>query len=211
MIPGGPEGATKSRASARANFNRCPMPAALALLSEKADGVGAQIGAEVWGARAACAPSHAPRRGCASRLHVVIEPAHKAEAAAGQARRTAKRRNAASMHSVPSRTSDRRGGFAAPAGHHHDAGPERFVDRRLRLDRPIAAAMERIAGAIEAQRHVVVRNVQVERDHRDSTSTLGRRRCVVEELIADGVFDAKAAYLECVIAESRTLASTANV
>jgi len=78
--------------------------------------------------------------------------------------------------------------FAAPAGHHHDAGPECFVDRRLRLDGPIAAAVQRIAGAVEAQRHVIVGDVQIERHHRRFDVDARSAPLPFEELIADGVF-----------------------
>ena len=95
-------------------------------------------------------------------LDIEIEPALEAEAFAGQAWWPAQR--------DPGRFDRQRAGAAQridkrcarlPAGHQNQAGGERFVERGLGEDRPVAALVQRFAGAVEAERGRVAVDVQV--------------------------------------------------
>ena len=83
------------------------------------------------------------------------------------------------------RIDERRVGL--PAALQDQPGGQSFVERGLGLDRPVAALVQRLARAIEAEHRLVLMDVQVEADHRFVDVDAGPPAAPRHELVADGV------------------------
>ena len=94
------------------------------------------------------------------------------------------------MQNVPEPHSGSTSGVSpAPAALQEQAGRQRLVQRRDGLDRAVAALVQRIPGAIEAEHRVVLVDVQVEADHRPLDIDARPPADAFAELVADGVLD----------------------
>ena len=92
------------------------------------------------------------------------------------------------MGSVPEpHSGSTKGRVALPAGQQDQRRRQRLVERAPRQDRPIAALVQRLAGAFQAEHGLVAVDVQVEADHRLVHVHARPPAAALDELIADGV------------------------
>ena len=160
------------------------------------DGEGHGVAAHVRGQdRGRQLPEHAPPRLVAQRrpqLHIVIHPALEPEPLPRQSR-WAFQGDPRGFDRQRSGAAERigKGTLAAPACQQDQGRGQGFVERSARQDGPIAALVQRFAGAFEAERRLIAVNVQVKADHRLLDIDAGPPAAAVEELVADRVLGAQ--------------------